>query len=404
MPRKKAIIILPRLNDRGGILAKQWFVEYSCRNPHTDEMKRFRIYEGFSELKTAEERYVHANKIITEVTEKLQNDGSPFDKPTVIYEDEIMYSHAARIWGKEKKSIVTIRSYLSEFLLEKKDELIKHSYQTYQSKFRIFCSWMEIKKLDKIHVSFITNQHIIEFLKYVSNHNQLSRRTVSKYRQMLHCFFEWLIRNKGVIDRNPVYGIPQIGKIKDESPCPIPDQEREVLKVYMKAKDPQLWLVCLFEYYCAIRPHEELRHLKIGDINFESHTITIRNDIAKNHLTETVDIPDQLFEEITKTYKLHEYPQDYYVFSLNRQPGPVHLGKSNFRNRFYEIRKVLGLSSKYKLYGFKHTGASKLVDAGASTCELQRHFRHKSITTTEAYFRKNLGLKSKKLKSDFPDI
>ena len=83
MPRKKAIIILPRLNDRGGILAKQWFVEYSCRNPHTDEMKRFRIYEGFSELKTAEERYVHANKIITEVTEKLQNDGSPFDKPTV---------------------------------------------------------------------------------------------------------------------------------------------------------------------------------------------------------------------------------------------------------------------------------------------------------------------------------
>ena len=71
---------------------------------------------------------------------------------------------------------------------------------------------MEIKKLDKIHVSFITNQHIIEFLKYVSNHNQLSRRTVSKYRQMLHCFFEWLIRNKGVIDRNPVYGIPQIGK------------------------------------------------------------------------------------------------------------------------------------------------------------------------------------------------
>ena len=295
-------------------------------------------------------------------------------------------------------------SVASHLFLEKKDELIKHSYQTYQSKFRIFCSWMEIKKLDKIHVSFITNQHIIEFLKYVSNHNQLSRRTVSKYRQMLHCFFEWLIRNKGVIDRNPVYGIPQIGKIKDESPCPIPDQEREVLKVYMKAKDPQLWLVCLFEYYCAIRPHEELRHLKIGDINFESHTITIRNDIAKNHLTETVDIPDQLFEEITKTYKLHEYPQDYYVFSLNRQPGPVHLGKSNFRNRFYEIRKVLGLSSKYKLYGFKHTGASKLVDAGASTWELQRHFRHKSITTTEAYFRKNLGLKSKKLKSDFPDI
>lgn len=50
MAKQKSIVILPQLKDCGGDLSKTWFVEYSCRNPQTEEMKRFRVYNGFAKL------------------------------------------------------------------------------------------------------------------------------------------------------------------------------------------------------------------------------------------------------------------------------------------------------------------------------------------------------------------
>lgn len=39
--------MLPHLVDAGGDMSKNWFVEYSLRDPYTNEMKRFREYSGF---------------------------------------------------------------------------------------------------------------------------------------------------------------------------------------------------------------------------------------------------------------------------------------------------------------------------------------------------------------------
>ena len=64
----------------------------------------------------------------------------------------------------------------------------------------------------------------------------------------------------------------------------------------------------------------------------------------------------------------------------------------------------LGLSKRYKLYSFKHTGGVKLVNAGVNTWEIQKHFRHKSITTTERYLQKRFGVKSSLIQEDFPDM
>lgn len=45
-----------------------------------------------------------------------------------------------------------------------------------------------------------------------------------------------------------------------------------------------------------------------------------------------------------------------------------------------------------------------MVNAGIDTWELQRHFRHKSIDTTERYLRKNFATKSDTIKNHFPDV
>lgn len=47
MGRRQMAIVLPHLVDNGGDLSKDWFVEYSVRDPYTGNMKRFREYSGF---------------------------------------------------------------------------------------------------------------------------------------------------------------------------------------------------------------------------------------------------------------------------------------------------------------------------------------------------------------------
>lgn len=92
------------------------------------------------------------------------------------------------------------------------------------------------------------------------------------------------------------------------------------------------------------------------------------------------------------------------MFSAAGTPGEKPVGKNTFRNRFNLLRDKLHLSQEYKLYSFKYTGGVALVNAGVDTWELQRHFRHKSIDTTEHYVRKNFAVKSDKIKNHFPDV
>ena len=402
MGRKKAVMILPHLVDAGGDVSKDWYVEYALRNPYTGEMRRFREYAGFKGLSSASERYALAEKIVESIKAKIAGGWTPFQDMATTYEDNIMMDHVAKRRGNEREGLVTIRKHLSEFLGLKKAEVSKSSYQTYQSKLRIFCEWAEHNGLDKIHVGYITSEHIHDFLRSMAEAKGLSRLTMEKYGQILHSFFDWLIRVKKIMKDNPVTDLPRVGKVVDQAPKPIPDQERSLLLAAMRKYDHQLWVVCQLEYYCAIRPGE-CRLLKVGDIDMENGCIRVPADVAKNRQAETVVMPAQLVNLFRKE-GLEKAEKDWYLFSASGTPGKKKLGKNNFRNRFNALRDKLHLPPEYKLYSFKYTGGVKLVNAGIDTWELQRHMRHKSIDTTEHYIRKNFAVKSDVIKNHFPDI
>lgn len=383
-------------------MTKTWFVEYACRDPRTDELKRFREYTGFSKLKTAEERYALAERIVKEIGEKLLKGWTPFEAKKVTYQDELITQMFAKRWGRERESMPTIRTYLSEFLESKKTTVIHHSYQTYRSKLRIFSEWADQQDLGRVHISCIKREHICDFMRFLVENNGVSRRTIKKYTQILHGFFDYMMKAREIMTDNPVHDIPNMGRMTDEAPRPIPDKDRNILTAYMKKHDPQLWLFCQMEYYCAIRPNE-LRQLRIGDMDFEQRVIRVPCTISKNRLTEFVNMPVQLYNGLIAA-GIEKLNKEWYLFSSDGQPGAKMLGKNNFRFRFDRIRNRLGLSADYKLYSYKHTGGVELVNAGIDTWELQRHFRHKSIDTTEKYVRKNFAVNSDKIKNHFPDM
>ncbi len=72
--------------------------------------------------------------------------------------------------------------------------------------------------------------------------------------------------------------------------------------------------------------------------------------------------------------------------------------------RFNEFRDKLKLPISIKLYSWKHSGAQELAAQGASIYELQRHLRHRDLTTTEMYLKKRIGQRSNMIKHNFPSI
>ena len=100
MSRQK-LLILPRLHACNGDNAKQWFVYYSCQDPSTSKMKRFRIYDGFAELQTKKQKLQHGQGMVESLKEKLLNGWTPFeDRSKVIYSDDLVYKKVARTNGR----------------------------------------------------------------------------------------------------------------------------------------------------------------------------------------------------------------------------------------------------------------------------------------------------------------
>ena len=291
---------------------------------------------------------------------------------------------------------------MSDFLSLKKAEVKKKTFETYQSKIRYFCAYMELKGYEKIDVSAITDQIITDFLVYMTEKKQLTKASVEKYEQIIRTFFDYL-KKKKLIKFNPAEDLPKIGLVKDCAPYPIRERDRQLLAKKIKQRDRQLWLACCMMFYSALRPGEEIRLLKVSNINMESRKITIKSENAKGNRTDSIDMPEQLYRELL-FHKIELANPDDYVFGQYGRTGTTYLGKNTLRNRFNRIRDELKLSKTYKFYSWKHTGAEILADSGASTWELQAHLRHRSIDTTERYARKRLGRRNEKFINNFPDI
>jgi len=114
--KRKKLFIRPKLNNQKGDLNKQWFIYYSVLNPKNGKMIRYRHYDGFTGLKTSEEKTEHGETLIREYNAKLEQGWSPLlDNQHAVYDDQLQYAHLADIYGIQKSSNYTVRYYSSKY-------------------------------------------------------------------------------------------------------------------------------------------------------------------------------------------------------------------------------------------------------------------------------------------------
>ncbi|MDR0754204.1 MAG: tyrosine-type recombinase/integrase [Prevotellaceae bacterium] len=410
--RRKKILILPTLKDRGGDITKKWFVEMSQRNPKTGEMVRFRTEKfdniNINSFKILTERYAFAEKIINDLKQKLHNGWTIFnDTERFVYEDQTQYSNEARMYKRVLESNLTVVYWLSRYINDELNQsgLSDETLSTYKSRCRIFRMWIEARKYSHLDVTAIDNLKIIEFFTYLRNERRLAKRTYNSYIELLVAFFEF-VKKTGCLSNNPVHSLPENKLIKDMGAERIRKEDLEIIIADMDRYDKQLALACRFEFYCGLRPGYETRLLRIGDIDLRSGYSKIRvlATNAKKKRRREVVIPDDFLDYLINEWKLNEYDKDLFVFGKNGIPGAKHLGKNNMRFRFNKIRKKLNMPFEYKFYSFKHTGATMLAEHGEPIINIRDHLGHKSISTTEHYLNRHGVNNSQTIRKNFPKI
>jgi integrase len=203
------------------------------------------------------------------------------------------------------------------------------------------------------------------------------------------------------IPKNPMprVEVPEVGE--DCAAVPFMDDDMHMLLNAIREEDPQLYLASLLQYFCFIRPGDELLTLKIGQINFTKRTIFIPKDIAKKRVARTMDIPDPLYDVLLE-HGLHRMNKELLVIGKFGRPGKQGIGFNTLRMRFNKYRDRMKLSQHYKWYSFKHTGAGKLLESGASIVELMNQLGHTDITSTYHYIKRHFGERSEHVRTKFP--
>ena len=397
--RKKVQAKLPKL-----VVAKNgdWYVTMSIRNPLSDKLCPHKVAKGFSECETDQERKKVANKIIAEYTKKLQKGWTPWTDDKKVYTDQIVYANVANRFGRKRKIKKDVRYTASMFLEWKEKSLKKKTYSSYQSKMRILVQWLEANEYADLDITEISNKIILQFFEYLYRERDLDGVTLRTYKVKITAYFNFL-KDREFVLMNPVFDIPTYKKKVDAAPRQIFRNDLELLLRTVMSDDPQLYLACMMQFYCAIRPGTELRLLLIKDIDFAGRSIRINQQNSKTNLSECITMPKQLQELMVDRYHVDNYNRDMYLFSKNGMPGDVPLGINSMRNRFNKVRDMLGLSQDYKYYSLKHTGASMLLDAGFTIVEVINHLRHHEIQSTYHYIRSRKGISSTRIREEFPD-
>jgi integrase len=381
---RKKICILPKLNDCGGDVKKQWFIYYSYVNPANNKMTRFRLYDGFTECVSKKAKYEHSEKMIKKYIDMLSAGWSPFEgEQTAIYEDSLQYAAATRIFKNLRSGNKTF-NYYSNLFLPQVQGMAEKTYKNYVSKFRVFDAWLAKNGLAGNDLRTIDQETMSSFILYLINDLKLAKITIAKYKHMIN--------------------LPETTRENDQAPRPINENDINKLVEKIKETDRQLWLTVQMEYYCLMRPGLEIRFAKVGWFDLARGVINVPKEFIKTRENKTVIIPNQFREHLLNEWKLHLYPTDYYVIGKNGIPGKEFLGSNNLRNRFNIIRDSLHLPKEYKLYSFKHTGNSRLIDTNVPVYHIQRQNGHSSMRSTEQYFKNKIGFSSPELQNSYPSL
>ena len=292
---------------------------------------------------------------------------------------------------------------LAAFLPEKEIQVCRKAYLSYTRASDIFSQWLSKNKLADKTMRKITAKDIADFSIYTAG-LKYDRPTCAKFLMNLKVIFKYALKREEIdvlpFDKDQIV-LPKKGK--DCSAALIPSHILPELLADIKRSDPQLFLACMLEFYCGIRPGREVRLIQVRNFDLRDGVLTIDAEMSKNGKAGRITMSDDLIQ-ICRDYGIEEADPNKYVFGKNKHIDTRPLSENMLRFRFNKFRDKFGLSEDVKLYSFKHMGASYLIHSKVlDILQLKEHLRHSNLSATEHYVKRILGDKNEAIKTLFPN-
>lgn len=349
-------------------LSRKWFVYYYEPLVNGHVPKRIKLYEGMNRIKTIEGRLKKASEICERI----------------IKEKPVVYGFKKPVKKQGESVLIDALDAMANY----SDPKTIATYTGMTNKFHLFITGRTDKQA--------TREDALAFVNYLFSQN-LSAKTVKAYRNNLKTLYnKYIDRYEPEGFKNPFRKMPVI-KTSSRSLMYFNDFQIQLIKEHCKKEHPLLWIACLLQYYCFIRPNE-LRQLKIEYVNLSAGYIEIPGTVSKNRTTQKVSIPTPLLCELNF---LTRFDPELFIFG---GPGTKPPSRDKLSKDHKKALEALKIRGRYGFYSWKHTGVVKAWKAGINIKDLQMQLRHHSLDMVNEYL-KNLGVMDcDRIRDLFPEI
>lgn len=233
------------------------------------------------------------------------------------------------------------------------------------------------------------------------NQFQTSERNYINRRRCLHTLFNEIVR-KGHMTKNVV---KQTKTARAKASLHEPYSESQLKEVlgFLKVEYPNLHLCCLLTYGCFLRPHHEIRLLKIKHIVRDFTQIQLSGSENKSKRVRTVYVPNYIQDELK--YRLSEITDsEANIFTLTR--SVYNTGYFNLMWGKAKIKMIkLGiLQPKQTIYSFRHTAVINVYRKTKDLHVLQQLLQHSNMVVTLNYLRGLGEVNDERLKEFLPEL
>lgn len=351
------------------VKGRHWYIVYYAFDPLTGKKERFRQSFDLNRIRSSRERIAKARMVIGEINRKLPY-GYPYNEQS----------------EQEKRSATPIGQAISLICELKCQGARGASIHTYRSMTDRLTRYLEANQMIDRPVAAFNQTDALMFMDTM-HRKGIGASTYNNYITVMKMMFNALLERQ-YITINPWVGIKR-AKQQSKSRRAFNLDEARIVIDAVKSTDRPLYLGILLQYHCFLRPNE-LRQLKVGNLDYHAGLIRIPGSISKNRKDDIITIPDKLRPILQDL--LNGAKSDWYLFGEGGAPGPVGpVGKNTMGKRhMWMIRKlysegrmkdITGLS----YYSWKDTGVTALAAAGVPLTEIMRQLRHHDLSMTQIY-------------------
>lgn len=233
------------------------------------------------------------------------------------------------------------------------------------------------------------------------NQFQTSERNYINRRRCLSLFFNEMVR-KDFATQN-IVNKTKSPKSKASLHVPYSDKKLKDILNYLKINYPNLHLCCLLTYGCLLRPHHEIRLLKLKHVVEDYTKIQLSGSENKSKKVRTVYIPEYVQKEL-KDRLSSINDNETNIFSLNNSPYNVGYFNVMWGKAKSDMIKARLLEPNQTIYSFRHTAAIKVYRKSKDLQLLQQLLQHSNMIVTLNYLRGLGEVHDERLKKFMPEL